>query len=146
MTAPLSHDWRLALAALGVVGCLAVVFVGFPSNNLLIFAGLVAIPAFLITATRRPELFLVGCAFMPQWKNAWPLDRFASVGDLTLVMLLGLVVGVFWRSLRHVGGLEPDNFSQFFRGQWLVLSAYILFAAAVLASFAYTSASNYGGV
>jgi O-antigen ligase len=146
MTAPLSHDWRLALAALCVAGGLAVVFVGFPGNNLLILAGLVAIPAFLITAGWHPELFLVGCAFMPQWKNAWPMDQFASVGDLTLVMLLGLVVGVFWRSLRHVGGLERDNFSQFFRGQWLVLSAYILFAAAVLASFAYTSAPNYGGV
>jgi O-antigen ligase len=146
MSAPLTHDWRLALGALFGVCCLAGIFVGVPGNNLLILAALVAIPAFLITAGWRPELFLVGCAFMPQWKNAWPLDRFASVGDLTLVMLLGLLLGILWRSLRHVGRIERDHLSELFRGQWLVLSAYILFAAAVLASYAYTSAPNYGGV
>jgi O-antigen ligase len=146
MSIPLTHDWRLTFAVLFGVGCLAAIFVGFPGNNLLILAALVAIPAFLITAGWRPELFLVGCAFMPQWKNAWPLDRFASVGDLTLVMLLGLLLGILWRTLRHVGRMERDHLSELFRGQWLVLSAYILFAAAVLASYAYTSAPNYGGV
>jgi hypothetical protein len=72
---------------------LAVIFVGFPDNNVLIVAALIAIPAFVIAAAWHPELFFVGCAFMPQWKNAWPLNRFASIGDLTLVMLLGLLVG-----------------------------------------------------
>jgi len=146
MNAPFAHDWRLTFVVLFGVGCLAVIFVGFPRNNLLVLAALVAIPVFLITAGRRPELFLVGCAFMPQWKNAWPLDRFASVGDLTLVMLLGLLVGILWRTLRHVGRMERDHLSELFRGQWLILSVYILFAAAVLASYAYTSAPNYGGV
>lgn len=146
MSTLLSHDWRLAIAVLSVAVCVAIVFVGFPGNNLLILAALLAIPAFLITAGWRPEAFLVGCAFMPQWKNAWPLDRFASMGDLTLVMLLGLLVGILWRTLRHVGRMERDNLSELFRGQWLVLSAYILFAAAVLGSYAYTSAPSYGGV
>ncbi len=146
MGIPFTHAWRLTFAVLFAVGCLAGVFVGFPGNNLLILAALVAIPAFLITAGCRPEVFLVGCAFMPQWKNAWPLDRLASVGDLTLVVLLGLLVGILWRTLRHVGRMERDHLSELFRGQWLVLSAYILFAMAVLASYAYTSAPNYGGV
>jgi len=146
MTSPLTQDWRFTLGALFAFACLAVIFVGFPSNNLLIVAALLAIPVFLIAAGWHPELFLVGCAFMPQWKNAWPLDRFAGVGDLTLVMLLGLLVGVLWRTMRHVGRLERDSLPQLFRGQWLVISAYVLFAAAVLASYAYTSAPNYGGV
>lgn len=146
MIASISYDWRLVLVALFGVGCLAAIFVGFPGDNWLILAALVAIPAFLIIAARFPESFLVGCTFMPQWKNAWPLDHFASIGDLTLVMLLGLVVGVFWRSLRHVGGLERETFSYLFRGQWLVLTAYFLFCAVVLASYSYTSAPNYGAV
>jgi O-antigen ligase len=146
MSAPFTHDWRLTCGALFSVACLAVIFVGFPSNNLLIIAAVSAIPAFIITAGWHPELFLVGCAFMPQWKNAWPLDRFASVGDLTLVMLLGLLVGILWRTMRHLGRLERDTLPQLFRGQWLVISAYVLFAAAVLASYAYTTAPHYGGV
>jgi O-antigen ligase len=146
MTSPLTQDWRFTLGALFAVACLAVIFVGFPSNNLLVVAALLAIPVFLIAAGSHPELFLVGCAFMPQWKNAWPLDRFAGVGDLTVIMLLGLLVGVLWRTMRHVGRLERDSLPQLFRGQWLVISAYVLFAAAVLASYAYTTAPNYGGV
>ncbi len=146
MIAALSYDWRLALAALFGVVCLAAIFVGFPGDNWLILAALVAIPAFLTIAGKFPEAFLVGCAFMPQWKNAWPLDRFAGIVDLTLVMLLGLVVGVFWRTLRHIGGLERETFSHLFRGQWLVLTAYFLFCGAVVASYSYTSAPNYGGV
>jgi O-antigen ligase len=140
-----THDWRLTLGALVAAGCLAVLFLGFPANNLLIAAAIVAVPVFLIAAVRQPELFLVGCAFMPQWKNAWPLDRFASVGDLTLVMLLGLLIGILWRTLRHVGRMERDALPELFRGQWLVILAYGLFAGAVLASYAYTNAPNYGG-
>jgi O-Antigen ligase len=139
-------DWRLALGALFATACLAILFVAFPSNNLLIAAAIIAVPAFLIAAVSHPELFLVGCAFMPQWKNAWPLDRFASVGDLTLVMLLGLLLGILWRTLRYVGRIERDSLPELFRGQWLVLLAYGLFAGAVLASYAYTTAPNYGGV
>jgi len=139
-------DWRLAIGALFATGCLAILFVAFPSNNLLIAAAIIAVPVFLIAAVSHPELFLVGCAFMPQWKNAWPLNHFASVGDLTLVMLLGLLLGILWRTLRHVGRMERDNLPELFRGQWLVISAYVLFAGAVLASYAYTTAPNYGGV
>jgi hypothetical protein len=138
-------EWRLTSGALIAAASLAVIFVGFPDNNMLIVAALIAIPAFIMVAARRPELFFVGCAFMPQWKNEWPLDRFASIGDLTLVMLLGLLVGILWRSMRHVGRLERDNLMQLFRGQWLVITAYVLFAAAVLASYAYTTAPHYGG-
>ncbi len=146
MTAPLAHHWRLTLAALLVAGCVASVCAVFPDNRLLLTAALIAVPAFFVTAVWRPQAFLVGCVFMPQWKTVWPLDRFGGVGDLTLVMLLGLLMGVLWRSLRHVSRLERDNFSQLFRGQWLVLSSYILFCAVVLASYTYTSAPNYGGV
>ncbi len=146
MGASFTPDWRLALGALFATGCLAILFLAFPSSNLLIAAAIIAVPVFLIAAVSYPELFLVGCAFIPQWKDAWPLDRFASVGDLTVVMLLGLLVGILWRTLRHLGRMERDNLSQLFRGQWLVLSAYILFAAALLASYAYTSAPSYGGV
>lgn len=146
MTAPLAHHWRLTLAALLVVGCGISVWAVFPGDHLLLFVALIAVSAFLVTAAWRPEAFLVGCVFMPQWKSVWPLDRFGGVGDLTVVMLLGLLVGVLWRSLRHVSRLERNNFSQLFRGQWLVLSSYILFCAIVLASYTYTSAPNYGGV
>jgi hypothetical protein len=139
-------DWRLAIGALFVTGCMVILFVAFPSSNLLIAAAIIAVPVFLIAAVSHPELFLVGCAFMPQWKNAWPLDRFAGVGDLTLVMLLGLLLGILWRTLRHVGRLERNSLSELFKGQWLVITAYLLFAAAVLASYAYTSAPSYGGV
>jgi hypothetical protein len=146
MSAPLAHDWRLTLAALLVASCLASVYAVLPDNHMLLIAALIAVPAFFVTAAWRPEALLVGCVFMPQWKTVWPLDRFGSIGDLTLVMLLGLLAGVLWRSLRHVSRLERDNFSQLFRGQWLVLSSYILFCAFVLASYTYTSAPNYGGV
>jgi O-antigen ligase len=146
MGASFAQDWRLAFGALFAVACLAILFVAFPANNLLIAAGIVAVSAFVIVAGWYPELFLVGCAFMPQWKNAWPLDRFASVGDLTLVMLLGLLLGIAWRTLRHVGRIERDTLPELFRGQWLVICGYVLFAAAVLASYAYTTAPNYGGV
>ena len=145
MGASFTPDWRLATGALFAMGCLAILFVAFPTSNLLIAAAIIAVPVFLIAAVSHPELFLVGCAFMPQWKNAWPLDHFASV-DLTLVMLLGLLLGVLWRTLRHVGRMERDSLPELFRGQWLVISAYVLFAGAVLASYAYTTAPNYGGV
>jgi O-antigen ligase len=146
MTAPLGDRWRLTLAALLVAGCVASVCAVFPDSYLLLIAALIAVPAFFVIAAWRPEAFLVGCVFMPQWKSVWPLDRFGGAADLTVVMLLGLFVGVLWRSLRHVSRLERDNFSQLFRGQWLVLSSYILFCAVVLASYTYTSAPNYGGV
>jgi len=42
--------------------------------------------------------------------------------------------------------MERDSLPELFRGQWLVISAYVLFAGAVLASYAYTTAPNYGGV
>jgi len=67
------------------------------------------------------------------------------VGDLTLVMLGGLVIGILWRSLRHFSRLEPESVSELFRGQWLVLFSYGLFCAAVTASYSYTTAPNYGG-
>lgn len=146
MGASFNYDWRLTAGALFATGCLAILFVAFPSNNLLIAAAIIAVPVFLIVAVSHPELFLVGCAFMPQWKNAWPLDRFASTGDLTLVMLLGLLLGILWRTLRHVGRIERDTLPDLFRGQWLVILAYGLFASAVVASYGYTTAPSYGGV
>src|SRR5262249_20719665 len=121
MGASFTPGWRLAIAGLFAAGCVAILSVAFPANNLLIGAAIIAVPTFLIAATSHPELFLVGCAFMPQWKNAWPLDRFTGVGDLTLVMLLGLLLGVIWRTLRHVGRVERDNLPELFRGQWLVI-------------------------
>jgi O-antigen ligase len=146
MTSSYSGNWRLMVTALLLVSSAATAVVVLPRNSLFLVAALLAVPVFFIVAAWRPELFLVGCVFMPQWKNSWPLDRLGGVGDLTLVMLLGLLVGVLCRALRHVGRLERDSFSQLFRGQWLVLSSYILFCAAVLASYSYTSAPNYGGV
>jgi O-antigen ligase len=144
MSAP--RGWKLTLVALLVASGVVLLCLVFPERQFFLVAALLAIPAFFGTTAWRPEAFLVACVFMPQWKTAWPLNRFGGIGDLTLVMLFGLLIGVAWRSLRHIGRVERGNFSQLFSGQWLVLSSYILFGAVVLASYAYTSAPHYGGV
>jgi len=141
-----NQTWWLTVAALLVTAAVIGFCIAFPGSYLLLIVGIVGASLFLVTAAWRPEALLVGCAFMPQWKNVWPLDRFSNVGDLTVLMLLGLLVGVIWRSLRHVGKLEKESLSELFRGQWLVLFSYALFCAAVLASYGYTSAPHYGGV
>lgn len=129
-----------AIALAGVSAMFSEVPVGLPVGALLGLGG------FLYAAIRWPELFLVAAVFAPRWKAYWPLNTVAQVADLTVVMLVGLSIGLLWRLFIHVGRLEPRSVQKLFFRQSGPVLTYLLFALLVATSYTYTAAPEYGGI
>ena len=145
MNSPSQYGWKFALALVFLCVCAAVVCALLGAKSLLLVAGLVAACGFLFLVIRAPEILLVVCAFMPQWKTSYPLSEVGGGVDLTLLLLVGLLLVVIKQLLLHFSGVERENLPALFRGQWLPLALYAAFCAIVALSYSYTSAPDYGG-
>ena len=106
--------------------------------------GVAAFGIFSYLAIRFPEWFLVAALFTPQWK-AMPGFRSITVVDLTVVMLLCLVAGLFSRILGRIGHTSLPDLRTIFSGQFNQILAFSVFAAVVTMSYFYTDAPHYGG-
>ena len=139
-----TFPWKLSLVALLLATCLILACLIAPMRAAILVGAVIGFVVFCMIALRHPEVFLVACVFMPQWKTAWPLSLVDRSVDLTLVMLGGLLIGTAWRLLKHVSGLDRRSVADLFRGQWLVISSYCLFCFVVALSYMYTTAPHYG--
>ena len=144
MTTPSQYGWKFALliVLLCMGAALTCAFLG--AKSLILVAGLAAVCGFLVLVIRFPEVLLVVCAFMPQWKTSYPLSQLGGGVDPTLVLLAGLLLLAAKQLLMHFSGLERQTIPDLFRGQWWLLSLYAAFCAMVAVSYTYTSAPEYG--
>lgn len=129
-----------AIALAGASAMFSEVPVGLPVGALLGLAG------FIYAAIRWPELFLVAAMFAPRWKTYWPLSAVAQIADLTVVMLVGLSIGLLWRLFIHVGRLDPRSLQKLFFRQSGPVLTFLLFALVLAASYTYTPAPDYGSI
>ncbi len=136
---------KITAAGLVLAGCVLLGSLMEPGHSVLVVGAAIGLAVYAVTALRYPEVFLVCSVFMPQWKTAWPLSRMDHLIDLTLLMLGGLVIGLGWRFLKHVSGLDRRSLSGLFQGQWTLISSYFAFCALVALSYLYTTAPQYGG-
>jgi O-antigen ligase len=145
MVANSSLSRNLLLALLLVAGgvLFICIFLNVPLE--LPLAGLAGLGLVLYVGAKFPEWFLVAALFAPQWKTFWIFKTLDKAMDLTLAMLLCLTAGLIWRVLFQMGRSNSANFRKIFFGQGNQILALLLFAAIVTASYAYTSAPNYGG-
>src|SRR5260370_20709610 len=99
----------------------------------------------LYVGAKYPDWFLVAALFAPQWKTFYILRTLDKAVDLTIAMLLCLAAALLWRVLFQLGRSNSWDSRTIFLGQGNQILAFCLFAAIVTASYAYTSAPNYGG-
>jgi O-antigen ligase len=139
----LSRNLLLALLLLAGGVLFLCIFMNVPLElPVLAMAGLGVL---LYVGAKYPEWFLVAAVFAPQWKTFWILKTLDKAVDLTIAMLLCLAVALIWRVLFQLGRSSSWDFRTIFLGQGNQILAFVLFAAIVAASYAYTSAPNYGG-
>ena len=131
----------LLLIAGGIV--LLCLFVNIPLELPLL--GLAGLGVLLYVGAKFPECFLVAALFTPQWKTFWVLQRVDKAVDLTLAMLLCLAAALIWRVVFQMGRSSSWSFRALFFGQGNQVLAFLLFAAIVAVSYAYTNAPDYGG-
>jgi O-antigen ligase len=138
------RDWKLMGALLGLASCLILGSVLGGANVLLVIGGAAAGILFLWFAFGEPVIFLVAVLFAPQLKAYWPLQRLDHVVDLTVMMLVGLALGVGWRLLKDLARIDRSTRPKFAEVPKWPLFGFAVFAAAIAASYSYTPAVSYG--
>jgi O-antigen ligase len=139
------RDWKLMAALLGLVSCLILGSLLRGANVLLVVGGAVTGIMFLWLAFREPALFLVAVLFAPQLKAYWPLQRLDHVVDLTVMMLIGLALGIGWRLMKYSARIDQTTRPKFTEIPKWPLFGFAVFAAVVAGSYIYTPAVSYGG-
>jgi O-antigen ligase len=139
------REWKLTAAILALASCLVLIaFIQGLSVLLFIGGGLGAV-IFLWMAFRYPVLFLVAVLIMPQLKDYWPLQPLDRVADLTVVMLVGLSLGVGWKLLKFAARMDNGpRLSLSKLPKWPMIG-FGVFALVVALSYTYTPAVSYGG-
>jgi len=138
------RTWQLTAVALLLCVFLIGLCVISPWKPILILLAASGGVFFVIAALRHPQLFLAAAIFIPQWKGYWPLRPIDQAADLTVLMLVGISIGLLWRTLRHLSRLDSWNIKELFRGIRLPIFFYLAFISLVAVSYLYTSAPNYG--
>lgn len=135
----------LLLALLLISGAALVIssYAGLPVDLMLLGVAVLVLGLYL--AVRSPIWFLVAAMFMPQWKTYGIFLPLNKAGDLTLVVLLCLALGLAWRVLMWSGRVGHKEIGSLFSGNTRQFVAFGVFAGLVAASYFYTSAPDYGG-
>lgn len=139
------REWKLTAAILALASFLVLIAFIEGLSVLLFIGGGIAAVAFLWMAFRYPVLFLVAVLIMPQLKGYWPLQPLDRAVDLTVVMLVGLALGVGWKLLKFGARMDNGprlNFSTL--PKWPLIG-FGVFALVVALSYTYTPAVSYGG-
>jgi O-antigen ligase len=137
--------WRIPLAFLLLLVLLAAVALTGGIAPVIWAAVPLAVVAFVLVAARFPELFLVSAIFMPQWKAGWPFSLLNASDYLTVLMLVGLALGLVFIFFRVALGRDGWTFESIFFKQRHVLLLFGIFMAVMALSYAYTDAPSYGG-
>jgi len=145
MIATSSNSRNLLLGFLVIAGSTVFLCIYWNLALELPLLGLAGLAVLLYVGAKYPEWFLVAALFAPQWKTFWVFKIVDKALDLTLAMLVCLVAALIWRLLFQLGRSHSADFRKIFFGQGNQILALSLFAAIVTASYAYTSAPNYGG-
>jgi O-antigen ligase len=137
-------SWKVPLAFLLLLALFLVIALSNGIAPMLWVAAPFAVAGFFAAAWYVPEFFMVAAVFMPQWKVGWPFSLFDSSGYLTLVMLVGLALGIAFVCFRISLGLDKWTFEGVFFRQRHVLLLFGFFVAVVALSYFYTDAPTYG--
>jgi|SRR5579872_5833966 len=144
MRATSTNSRNLLLGFLLVAGSIAFLSIYWHVALELPLFGLVGLGVLFYVGAKAPEWFLVAAIFAPQWKTFWIFKTLDNAVDLTVAMLACLIAALVWRLLFQPARANSLDFRKLFFGQGNQVLAFFLFALIVTASYAYTTAPNYG--
>lgn len=122
---------------------LASVYFSLPLEYMLLGLAAMAVVPYLII--QFPEWFLVAALFVPQWKAIFGYGSTGGSADPTVLMLICLAVGLLWRVVMWFGRIGYSELRGMFSRLHVQIGAFVLFAAVLTVSYAYTNAPLYGG-